>query len=97
MAPCLDLLCFANSVGKKCTPLDAEIGLVDLSASNVVDQFTKVLDIRMETGVVVGCGQLDELANIGDCSIKSHILVSDDRLGSCLSLICSSAEVLQDK
>lgn len=95
VAPGLDALLLADSVGEESRPLYARVGLVDLSAGGVVNQLAEVANMRVEASVVVGSGQLNELSDVGDSSVDAHVLVADDGFGSGLSLIGGSTEVLE--
>lgn len=97
MAPGLDALLLANGAGEERAPLQTRIRLVDLRPSRIVKQLAKVWYMRMEARVIVGRRQLDQLADKGNGSIHTHILVSNDGLGGRLGLIGRGAKVLEDE
>lgn len=95
MAPRLDALLLANGAGEERAPFQTGIRLVDLRPGRAVQQLAKVWNMRMKARVIVGSRQLDELADEGNGSIHTHILVSNDGLGGGLGLISSGAKVLE--
>lgn len=96
MTPRLDSLLFLDSSREERAPLQARVRLINLSARQIVDQLSKVLDMRVESSIVVSSGQLDQLANVSDRTINSHILMANDSFSCGFGLISGCAKLLED-
>lgn len=96
VAPWFNPLLLLDGLREERAPLQTRVSLVDLGPRNVVEQLFEIPDVRVEAGVVVGGSELKQLAKERDRAIHTHVLVSNDRLGSSLGLVGGRSKVLQD-